>query len=310
MINYLSRAIKNLKNPLFPYWTACIYSFRKWISRYGYYPSFLPLCIYTDHGAGDSVDSPYPHELQSDAPVQFYHCKAAVERWKKQSDKECHVLPSPFVFARQQLKINPNSDRVGSIYYLAHGNSALVDQNECDIYLDDINKLPDKYKPVKICLHVNEMELGYDDVYRTLGYEVVTAGDPIAHNFTENFYRILATAKYTFSSTFGSYALYSVEMGIPFCLYGTPPDYYNISDSNIELGKYSSYMNSDYYKQAVKLFGKLPDDQVTPEQTAFVSYHLGLDDGISRLHMSWILYKSFAVWLFKKACNKVSNIAI
>lgn len=305
MYNYIRRAIENLKHPLFPYWTACAYGYKRWISRYGYYPSFLPLCVYSDHGPGDSNKIPYPHELQSDAPVQFYHCKSAVERWKKQSNKECHVLPSPFVFARKQLNISPIPERIGSVYFVSHGTGNVVDQNGCEIYHSDIQKLPDRYKPIKICLHINEVRLGYEDVYRKLGYKVVTAGDPVEQDFTERFYRILATAKYTFSGVVGSYAFYSVEMGIPFCLYGTGAKYINESDPNIELGDYTSYLYSDYYKQAVKLFSKMPEEQVTPEQTAFARYYLGLDDGITRLYAAWILYKSLVIWLLRKVQGRL-----
>lgn len=34
------------------YWTAEVYSFGKHIRNYAYYPSFLPLYCFTDHGAG------------------------------------------------------------------------------------------------------------------------------------------------------------------------------------------------------------------------------------------------------------------
>lgn len=209
-------------------------------------------------------------------------------------------MSSPFIFARRQLNIRPLPERIGSIFFVSHGTSYVVDQNSCEVYHSDIMKLPERYKPVKICLHINEIKLGYKQVYEKLGYQVVTAGDTSDQNFTERFYRILSTARYTFSNLFGAYALYSVEMGIPFCLYGTGPKYLNEGDLNVELGEYTSYLYCDYYKRAVMLFSQMPEDQVTPEQTAFARYSLGLDEGVSRLHMSWILYKSLVIWVFGK----------
>lgn len=313
MIGYISRVINAIRNDHeFPYWAACHYGARKWISRYGYYPSSWPLCVNTFHsGSYDPEAAPFAYELAEDAPVQFYSCKTAVENWKKVSDVECHVLASPFVFARKQLNISQNPDAVGSVYFLSHGVDEFVDQNECDVYHNDIQKLPDKYKPVKICLHSNEIRLGYDEVYKKLGYEVVTAfGSPNDRDFIERLYRILATAKYVFSSLFGSYAVYAVEMGIPFCLYGTDPKFFvtTHTDSQHKYGEVD-HMQSNYHMQAKKLFSKLPEE-ITPEQMAFVRYQLGLDDGISRLHLSWLLYKSLVVWFFRKAFNKIKVAVI
>lgn len=305
--SYLARAIRNLSSPLFPYWTAGAYGFKRWISRYGYYPSFLPLCIYTDHGPGDSNLLSAKHELESDAPVQFYHCPAGVTKWKKQSKKECHVLFSPFVFARKTLKISFNQDARGSVYFMSHGTANVRDLTPIELYIKDLESVPEKYKPVRICLHFNEVSLGYGEIYKKLGYEVVTAGDPAAQQFTEQFYKILSTARYTFSSSFGSHALYAVEMGVPFGLYGTNPDYFNKDDPNIEHGHYTSYLRSTYYQQAMTLFSGLPGEQVTPEQLAFARYYLGVDDGVNRPKMAWILYKALGIWLWGKFKKLVSR---
>lgn len=304
--SYIYRAIYRLRNPLFPYWTAGAYGFKRWISRYGYYPSFLPLCIYTDHGPGDSDLSPAKHELESDAPVQFYHCPAGVTKWKKQSKKECHVLFSPFVFARTQIGLSVD-ERSGSVYFATHGTEATQDLNPIDLYLKELASVPDRYKPIKICLHINEMRLGYDESYIKYGYEVVTAGDPLDQGFTERFYRILSTTKYAFSPMFGSYALYAVEMGVPFGLYGTNPEYFNKSDPNIEYGHYTSYLRSTYYQQAMALFSGLSGERVTPEQLAFARYYLGVADGVNRPKMAWILYKALGIWLWGKFKKLVSR---
>lgn len=304
---YLARVINNMADPMFPYWTAGIYGFKRWISRYGYYPSFLPLCIYTDHGPGASEDHPSWDELASDAPVQFYHCSEVVERWKKQSKKECHILHSPFVFARKSLKISSAPDRAGSIFFAAHATSVTLDINPIDIYIKELESIPDKYKPIKICLYFNEVLLGHDEVYRKEGYETVTAGDTEDQDFTEKFYKILSTAKYVLSNTFGSYALYAVEMGVPFGLYGTNPRYFNIEHPDIEYGEDSNYMRFVYFQQAAALFNGLPGEQVTVEQAAFARRYLGVDDGVSRLKMACILYRSFGIWLWRKFRKLVSR---
>ncbi|MDH5640501.1 MAG: hypothetical protein OEY28_04340, partial [Nitrospira sp.] len=134
-------------------------------------------------------------------------------------------------------------------------------------------------------------------------YEVVTAGDSLDQRFTERFYRLLARHKYALSNLFGSYSLYATEMGVPFGLYGAGPEYYNLNDPNIEKGNYESYKKSPYYQRTDELFGRLPEDSVTPEQLEFARYHLGVNDGISRAEMARVLYKSLFVWV----ANRISS---
>lgn len=303
LIDYFKKIVDRLLYPMSPYWTANIYGFGKWVRRYGYYPPILPLCIYTDHGPGDG-NSPYPHELNSDAPVQFYHAEAAVKRWKKISEKDCYVLYSPFVFARHVIGIEYNKDAKGSIYFAAHSTPSIAETKAVEIYHQEISNLPEKYHPVTICLHIHDVRKGLNIAYQKLGYRVVTAGDSLNQKFTENFYRILIQYKYALSNIFGSYALYAVEAGMPFGLYGSDPEYINEDDSNVENGAYVSYKVWPYYQRAVELFGELPAEEITSEQRKFVEYNLGLINGIGRKEMAAVLYKSLFVW----AGNALKNI--
>ena len=293
----LQKAAQRILYPINPYWTANIYGFGKWIRRYGYYPPCLPLCIYTDHGPGDVGLSPYPHELRSSAPVQFYHTKSAVARWKGVSRKPCYTLYSPSVFARKTLGLERSSSARGAIFFVAHSTPTVQENKPVDAYHRELSVLPEQFRPVTICLHIHDVRKGLDKKYVELGYEVVTAGDSLDQRFIERFYKLLRQHKYALSNLFGSYALYATEMGVPFGLYGTGPEYYNTDDPNFDKGKHDIYKKSFYYQRTNELFGRLPGDRVTPEQLEFARYHLGLNDGISRTEMARVLYKSLFVWL-------------
>ena len=303
LINLVQKIAQRILYPINPYWTANIYGFGKWIRRYGYYPPCLPLCIYTDHGPGDKGISPYPHELEASAPVQFYHTKSAVDRWKEVSKKPCYTLYSPTVFARQTLGIERSASARGTIFFVAHSTPSVEEKKAIDAYHRELSVLPERFRPITICLHIHDVRKGLDRKYRELGYEVVTAGDSLDQRFTERFYRLLARYKYALSNLFGSYAHYATEMGVPFGLYGAGPEYYNLNDPNIEKGNYESYKKSPYYQRTNELFGRLPEDSVTPEQLEFARYHLGVNDGISRAEMACVLYKSLFVWV----ANRISS---
>jgi len=296
-IYFLQKVLQRLLYPINPYWTANIYGFGKWIRRYGYYPPCLPLCIYTDHSPGDTGFSPYPHELHSSAPVQFYHTKSSVARWKDVSHKRCYTLYSPSVFARQTLGIERSSSARGTIFFVAHSTPSIQENKAVDAYHRELSILPERFHPITLCLHIHDVRKGLDKKYLELGYRVVTAGDSLDQRFIERFYKLLGQHKYALSNLFGSYALYATEMGVPFGLYGTDPEYYNQGDPNIEKGEYKIYKQSLYYQHTNELFGRLPGDSVTPEQLEFSRYHLGVNDGISRAEMARVLYKSLFVWV-------------
>lgn len=296
-VNFFSKVWQRVLYPVRPYWTANIYGFGKWIRRYGYYPPCLPLCIYTDHGPGETGATPTPHEAASSAPVQFYHSAARVGKWRKISNRPCYTLFSPFVFARHSLGIECSNKSVGTIFFVAHSTPAIEARKSIEEYHQEITALPERFHPVTICLHVHDVKKGLDRKYSEYGYRVVTAGDSLDPRFTVRFYRLLEGHKYALSNLFGSYGFYTTEMGIPFGLYGKDPEYFNQGDPNVEKGEYKSYRDTPYYKRVIELFGHLPDDEVTQDQLDFAKYHLGLNEGVTRTEMAGILYKSLFIWL-------------
>ncbi|MBU1980652.1 MAG: hypothetical protein KJ958_15960 [Gammaproteobacteria bacterium] len=302
MIQFLRKVVSRLLYPINPYWTASIYGFGKWIRRYGFYPPMLPLCIYTDHGPGDA--GPFDHEIGSTAPVQFYHSPDGVERWRANYTKPCYVLYSPFVFARKQLQISRLDDAKGTLFFVAHSTESVHDRKSVEMYHHELSLLPEKFLPVTICMHMHDIKKGLDADYRKLGYAVVSAGESLDQGFTERFYRILVQHRYVLSNIFGAYALYAVEIGLPFGLYGSPPNYLNVSDKNIEQGEYKSYQSTEYYKTAVKLFAGLPEEQISKEAHDFVARYLGIADGISRYEMAKVLYGSFFRW----GCDRMLSV--
>ena len=111
-------------------------------------------------------------------------------------------------------------------------------------------------------------------------------------------YGLMTKYKFTMSNLCGSYHYYSVELGIPFSLFGEEPIYYNKGDDNIELGNYNSYKEQKTYQYAISIFSGF-HKQVTVEQKEFVNYNLGKYDTISRLKASMLLYKALFIYIFR-----------
>lgn len=282
-----------------PFWTAEIYGFGKYIREYGHYPSFLPLCIYTDHGPG-RIDHPYKHELESVAPSQLYHSPISVLRWNEVSKKPGYCFLSPFVYYRRKNGINISNNAKGTIAFPAHTTRLIDEVSDINNYIDQLLKMPEEFKPVSVCLHMHDINKGRHKNFLNRNIPVVTAGNTSDYRFPERFYDILRKYKYATSNLVGSYTYYAVEMGIPFSVYGEKQKFINHSDQNIIFGEYDPYKESESYRAIYDLFNGL-NRSITPEQKKLVETDLGIFDGIGRKKMAKVLYASFLKFIFSRS---------
>lgn len=270
-----------------PYWTAEIYGFGKHIREYGFYPLELPLFINTDHGIS-LHEFPLKSELESSAPIQFYHSTRRVRDWKKVSEKPCYVMFSPFVFYRRNNNIKQAPDAKGTLAYPAHTTPLIDDHSDIELYIQQLKTLPEEYQPVSVCLHYHDINKGQHKLFLRHNIPVFTAGNPHDYRFTERFYEIIKNFKYTTSNLVMSCLFYSVEMDIPHFLYGNRPEYINKGDSNLKEGKYEPDKMSKVLQYAINLFTGMPN-HISSEQKGFVEKELGVNDGVSRMKMAFLL---------------------
>lgn len=285
-----------------PFWTAEIYGFGLQISRYGFYPYCLPLCIYTDHGPGYRDAIPI-HEIESSAPIQLYHSQNSVRLWQSVTAKKAYCLYSPFAFYRRRTGASIASDAKGTIAFPAHSTPSIDEVGGFEKYIEQLKQLPEKYHPVTICMHMHDIQKGAHMDFIREGFEVVTAGNSLDQRFIERFYEIISSHQFATSNTPGSYLYYCVEMGIPFFVYGEKPRLVNRSNRNVPIGVYGTF-DSGYTKRAYDLF-HLPDPkadtpQISSQQKAFVESHMGIKDGISRGRMAIVLYGALVRYFFTR----------
>ena len=269
------------------YWTTEVYGLGKFIRKYGYYPKWLPLCVYTDHGPREHKPSKY--ELESSAPVQMYHSPNSVKHWKKVSDKPCYCYLSPFVYYRRTNGISVDQNAKGTIAFPAHTTPAIDDISDIQTYIDDLQKLPEEFQPVSVCLHMHDINKGVHNKFIAAGFPVYTAGHASDYDYIERFYSIIKQFKYGTSNTFGSYIFYCIELGIPFSIIGAKQKFINKSDPNVVIGEYDPYKECMHYREASDLFAGI-NTVINQNQREYVNFHLGLKDTISRKKMAAVLY--------------------
>jgi hypothetical protein len=284
-----------------PYWTAEIYSFGKHIRKYGYYPSFLPLCIYTDHGP-DKTDYPLKHELESDAPVMFYHSSHSADIWKKFSERSCYTLYSPFVYCRRKNNIRKSPSAKGTIAFYSHSTESIDNLLDPKIYIKQLLDLPAVFQPVSVCLHHTDINKGIYKIFLEHNIPVYTAGG-LGPLFAERFYNILRNFSFATSNMVGSYLYYAVEIGLPFSIYGSNPKFINRNNDHFKIGKWDPYQEFVNYRQVYNLFRGL-NTKISVEQKTTVEDGLGINNGVSRCKMAIILYQSFFKWFFSPRFGK------
>lgn len=284
------------------FWTSEVYGFGKYIKKYGYYPSFLPLAIYNEHGVGSINDRPFEHELKSFAPVMFYHSPEAVRIWHKFSQKSCYVLYSPFVFYRRKNNIIQNKNAKGTIIFPNHTIPSMDEVSDTQLYINQLKQLPKKFQPISVCLHYHDILIGRHKIYLKNNIPTYSAGNDF-NFFIERFYDILKKFKYSSSNQASSSLFYAVEMGIPFFVYGNKSENINKNDPNYVKGRLTDYEEYDSYKKLDKMFSGF-NFEITTEKKKFVETNLGIYDGISRKKMAYILYISFLKLFFIKEFYK------
>jgi hypothetical protein len=270
-----------------PYWTAEIYGFGKYIRKYAYFPSWLPLCINTDHGPGEILQ--IISELKTPAPAQLFHSPSSVKVWKAVSRRPAFCFHSPFVFGRKVQHIERASDSEGTIAFPAHTTVHLRDEANVDVYIAQLKALPSEFQPVGICLHATDIGKSLHIPFLEQGFDVFTAGHMYDDRFSDRFYEIIRRYKYATSNYVGSYAFYCIEMGIPFFVHGQAPEYVNLDDPTVPLGNFSPYDRFASHRRAHDMFATIRTT-ITEEQREFAETHLGIRDGLGRLHLAAILW--------------------
>lgn len=269
------------------YWTSEWYSYGKWYRDYACISEKIPLFVYSEHGV--AFDVVHKHELENDAEAMFVFSDAKLERYKKLSSKPCYKVMNPFVwYRRQNVKqvVNPS----GTLVFPSH--STCNDQCIFDIdeYVYQLKMLPEDMHPVCVCLHMSDVSKGLHLDFMKRGLPVYTAGDASDLRFAERFYDLLRHFRYTMSNMIGSYTYYSIEMGIPFSLYGSKACFINISDPNFLSGP-MEYETAGY-KLAASLFNGI-NMSVTEQQREHVLACLGCSDSLSRLEMHRVLMRAY-----------------
>jgi hypothetical protein len=270
---------------LFP--SAEVHSQGKLYRQKAFIPSFLPLNVFSDHGV--SVGGLTQSEIDSPARI---HLTYNTDKMAKLKHKKTVFIEHPWISYRKRKMYYPLKSANGTLVFISHSTICSYYKENKDKYFKDLKLLPEKYKPLVLCMHMHDILNGNHREYRKYGIPIVSAGHTSDINFVDRFYKIAINFKYSTSSAIGSHTYYMSEMGIPFFLYGEKPKHINISNPELNHGeiKYIDKSINERIKLAESLF--MPkSDHVTYGQKLLCEKVLGLNSRLPRIVFAFILWR-------------------
>jgi FkbM family methyltransferase len=273
---------------IFPNATAeATYGIGYWLKKYLRIPVFIPLHIFMDHHV-PTTDEPYLAQLNSTVPV-FVTREAQQSILKNKYLIKSYVMGAPFVYCRWLNQIEQAPNAQGTIAFPSHSTHLIDTVFDWESYADTLLTLPAEFQPITVCLYWKDLLLDRQKPFADRGMTVVTAGHMIDPSFTVKFYNLMKKAKYTTSNLVGSFAYYSIEMNIPFFLYGERPMKNNFGgDLHCPPGLYErtyedeTYFNYDFSKPIT----------ISPFLKQKCIERLGIDKPIDKKGLKRVIYLS------------------
>jgi hypothetical protein len=245
----------------------------KILRSYLRFPNLSPLNAQIQHG-WYSTEIP-DLERDDQIEVMLVWSSRIAKEWAKKSKKRVLILGAPFLIYKEQNRITRSLDAKGTVVFPNHSTPSSIEKYDAAEYCDQLDALPEEFKPITVCLHYRDVDR-YGPQFSVRGFTVTTAGDSRqpGDGFVKNFYQILCSHRFSCSNEIGSYTFYSVNLGIPFFIYG--PDSLTVLKND----ESKTIEKTEFRIQTRELFKEIRQD-ISAEQTQFVASELGVFDRMS-----------------------------
>jgi len=257
-------------------------------------PNWHPLHLYIYHGVNlRDYEVGCEYAFKCNIPI-FVWKKSEQVYLQERGVNAAYAVGSLFAHYRRMKAICQDPKAKGTLAFPSHSTEFIDAVLNWEKYAQMLMDLPDEFHPVSVCMFWSDIVAGSHKPFLERGIPVFTAGHSSDIDFVDNFYDILRNFRYTTGNTLGSYSFYSVEMGIPYFVYGPIPDYYNRGDPNRKRGKNNYRYGGN--EEIDRLFPKYPDNAIviSKELSDYVKTMLGMDNKIDpKIIRNAILHSSF-----------------
>ncbi|MGD9077994.1 MAG: FkbM family methyltransferase [Desulfobacterales bacterium] len=167
-------------------------------------------------------DKAWAAELKHPMPFFLLKSKLQSDVYSKYSDKPSWIIGAPNYYAVRLINDEVKeiqSDAKGTLILPAHSTHHLTNNYDFNAFVQYLKNLPEKYKPITICLGWRDIQLRMHEAYLKHGFECTTAGHMYDKDFFPRLVRIFASNKFAVTNHIGTSAFYAAAMDIPVNLY-------------------------------------------------------------------------------------------
>ena len=283
--------------------TKYAYSHNEILKSKYFYPSFWDIYVGLAHGIypefNDNDEILDPNVIHLDIDYYIYN-----REYKYKSFRGIKVLKSGnlFLYYKNKHKIKQKLNAKGTVVFPVHSNRNTEWKIDWEKYIYELKKLPEKFKPLLICLYYEDINKGLHNLFLKEGFSVTTAGNRYNKDFVKRFYDILSSVKYVTSNKIMSSTFYAIDFGLPFFLYGGEVSYKQmIIKDNFKIEE-----KKEYEKAKDKFI--VITSKISNEQKEVADFYLGKNvKEDSRLLITFILYKEWLKAQLKKIKLKIEK---
>lgn len=256
--NYnLNQEIEKIKNTKYIPYDLDFYSSRKIIHEVFDIPQKYNLRAYVYHGIDVTDFELNDYALLYEEPILVTRKKQQEYLVTKGLDAN-RIFSAGALFIRyKELKnIQQDKNAKGTIVFPSHSSQEVDVAVNWETYAQKLNKLPNEYKPINICMYYLDIIKGKHLPFINNGFNVYTAGHVNNPDFVDNFYEIIKHHKYTLTNAFGgSNLFYCINLGLkPFVYTGDTEIKYSEGENFKFFQKISGFNDLEELKKSEYTF--------------------------------------------------------
>jgi hypothetical protein len=276
------------------------------LRRYLHLPQNFPLDVHLDHGIAMNLQKVDVLLSNSKSKINFVdnHYRKELAQGKK----NVYVLGPLFFHYRRLNKIKIRPDATGTIVYPTHSTHHISAEFDYEEYCKQLKQLPAFYHPITICMYWVDILRGKHQPFLDYGFKVITNGHMFDKDYAKNFYKNLIAHKYSTGNEPGSFTFYSVEVGIPFFLYGPKSNLVSLG-TDPSLPDSYKFSTLDFAKRVSEAFTFTDSAlskpiKISEEQREIVEFYIDRKHWISREKALFIYLKTHYKPIIRKILNK------
>ena len=279
------------------------YGIANQLKKYINYPSNYQIKAAIDHGVY-FTDHYWEADVNVKLPAIFCPGERHYYVLKNVTDKTIFKIGPSIAYASNYInseKLQNEIERLGKnlLVFPLHSTHWVEINYNIVNFCNFINGIAKDFDSVRICLYWKDILRGHAEIYKSYGFECVTAGHIYDLNFLPRLRSIIESSTITMSNGLGTCISFCIYLKKPHYLIKENAYYVLVNKFDDGFNSVSGLYNNDKNKNLFyKLFGKLQDN-ISQQQFDLVDLYGGLskvktkEELKSLFNISEDLYKNF-----------------